>query len=183
MTRSVTQPAASVDTGIAVSDFHALYREHFAFVWRCLGALGVAPSGLDDAVQEVFVVVHRRMREFRGESSVRTWLYGIVRNVAANARRAQRRKSRYLELRDEELPVQTDALSSLETREAARFVQLFVHGLNDKKRDFFVLAIVEQLTIPEVAAILGVPLNTAYTRLRALRNEFRCALERHRAES
>jgi RNA polymerase sigma-70 factor (ECF subfamily) len=161
--------------------FRAFYAEHFAFVWRCLGALGVPSAHLDDAAQEVFVVVHRRLLEFRGESSLRTWLYGIVRNVAANARRSQRRKGGLSELQGDELSAQPDPLQSLETREAADFVQTFLAELDDKKRDLFVLAIIEQLSMPEIAPLLGVPLNTAYTRLRALRTDFQCALARYRA--
>ncbi|HEY3498366.1 MAG TPA: sigma-70 family RNA polymerase sigma factor, partial [Polyangiaceae bacterium] len=63
-------------------DFAGTYREHFPFVWRCLRGLGVREAALDDAAQDVFVIVHRRLRDFRGESSLRTWLYGVVRNVA-----------------------------------------------------------------------------------------------------
>lgn len=161
--------------------FRAFYAEHFAFVWRCLGALGVPAANLDDAAQEVFVVVHRRMPDFRGQSSVRTWLYGIVRNVAANARRSQRRKGGLSELQGDEPSAQPDPLQSLETREAADIVQAFLAQLDEKKRDLFVLAIIEQLSMPEIAPILGVPLNTAYTRLRALRGEFQSAMARHRA--
>ena len=167
--------AASADT------FRAFYSEHFAFVWRCLGALGVPSASQDDAAQEVFVVVHRRLPEFRGESSVRTWLYGIVRNVAANARRSQRRKGGLAELHGDELSEQPDPLRNLETREAADFVQRFLSQLDDDKRDLFVLALVEQLSMPEIAPVLGVPLNTAYTRLRALRIEFQSALAQYRA--
>jgi RNA polymerase sigma-70 factor (ECF subfamily) len=166
---------------LSADAFRAFYAEHFAFVWRCLGALGVPQANLDDAAQEVFVVVHRRLPEFRGESSIRTWLYGIVRNVAANARRSQRRKGGLDPLQGDEPCAQPDPLQNLQTREAADFVQRFVSELDEKKRDLFVLAVVEQLSMPEVAPILGVPLNTAYTRLRALRIEFQSALARYRA--
>lgn len=161
--------------------FRAFYAAHFAFVWRCLGALGVPAANQDDAAQEVFVVVHRRLPEFRGESTVRTWLYGIVRNVAANARRSQRRKGGLAELQGDEPSEQPDPLRSLETREAADFVQQFLSQLEDDRRDLFVLALVEQLSMPEIAPILGVPLNTAYTRLRALKLEFQRALAQYQA--
>jgi RNA polymerase sigma-70 factor (ECF subfamily) len=162
-------------------EFRAFYAEHFAFVWRCVGALGVPSASQDDAAQEVFVVVHRRLPEFRGESSVRTWLYGIVRNVASNVRRSQRRKGGLSELQGDELSTQPDPHRNLETREAADFVQRFIDGLDEAKRDLFVLAVIEQLAMPEVAPILGVPLNTAYTRLRALRIELQSALAQYRA--
>lgn len=176
--RTVHAPRASACSG---DTFRAFYAEHFAFVWRCLGVLGVPAASQDDAAQEVFVVVHRRLPEFRGESSIRTWLYGIVRNIASNARRSQRRKGGLEELQDTEPSEQPDPLRNLETREAADFVQQFVSGLDDNKRDLFVLAIIEQLNMPEIAPILGVPLNTAYTRLRTLRSEFQSALAQYRA--
>ena len=162
-------------------EFRAFYAEHFAFVWRCLGALGVPSAAQDDAAQEVFVVVHRRLPDFRGESSVRTWLYGIVRNIAANVRRSQRRKGVLSELQGDELSEQPDPHRNLETREAADFVHSFLGELDGAKRELFLLAIIEQLSIPEIAPILGVPLNTAYTRLRALRIEFQSALAQYRA--
>ena len=64
------------------TSFRGVYTEHFPFVWRCLRGLGVAEAALDDVAQEVFLIVHRRLAEFRGDASLRTWLYAIVRNVA-----------------------------------------------------------------------------------------------------
>ena len=52
----------------------------------------------------------------------------------------------------------------------------FLAGLDDKKRDLFILAVLEEMTIPEVAAALAIPLNTAYTRLRSVRADFERAL-------
>jgi len=177
--RALREAAVAVDRSsdlTAEGGFAAVYREYFPFVWRCLRALGVADASLDDAAQEVFVVVHRRLAEFRGESSLRTWLYAIVRNVAANQRRGAQRSSVQAEL-DPALPSPApDPCERAQDREAADFVQQFLSALDDKKRDVFVLALLEQLTIPEVAETLGIPLNTAYTRLRSVRIELRRAL-------
>lgn len=171
--QDATASAAAEREGL---DFDALYAEHFAFVWRCLRGHGVADSALDDAAQEVFIVVHRRLAGFRADSAVRTWLYGIVRNVAANQRRAATRRA--TAPLDERLPsTKPGPDASVEDAEAAAFVARFVAALNDKQRDVFVLALVEELAVPEVATMLGIPLNTAYTRLRAVRAEFRRALE------
>jgi RNA polymerase sigma-70 factor (ECF subfamily) len=159
-------------------DFTRVYREGFPFVWRCLRGLGVRDTALDDATQDVFVVVHRRLDTFRGDSSLRTWLYGIVRNVASNHRRRSLRKSPTDPL-DPTLPSTAPGpLEQVEDAEAAAFVQDFVGGLDDKKRDVFVLVLIEELSIPEVAEMLSIPVNTAYTRLRSVRAEFRAALER-----
>jgi RNA polymerase sigma-70 factor (ECF subfamily) len=164
-------------------DFVAIYRAYFAFVWRCLRALGVAQAALDDAAQEVFVVVHRRLPEFRGDASLRTWLYAIVRNVAANQRRGAQRGRTQTVLDPALASPAPSPLEHVQEREAAEFVRRFARALDDKKRDVFVLALLEQLAIPEVAETLGIPLNTAYTRLRSVRAEFRRALQQHAASN
>lgn len=156
--------------------FEAIYSEHFAFVWRCLRGLGVPEAGIDDAAQDVFVIVHRRLSEFRGESTLRTWLYAIVRNVASNARRSQRRKGELAELPLDAAATSGDPHQSAQDQQAARFVRSFLEGVGEKKRELFVLAVIEQLSVPEVAEALGIPLNTAYTRLRSVRAEFQAAL-------
>jgi len=74
------------------ASFEELYREYFAFTWRALQALGVSRDVLDDAAQEVWVVVHRRLAGFEGRSKAKTWLFGIAVNVARNQRRHARRR-------------------------------------------------------------------------------------------
>ena len=68
-----------------------------------------------------------------------------------------------------------------EDAEAAAFVESFLAGLDPKKRDLFILAVLEEMTIPEVATTLSIPVNTAYTRLRAVRADFERALGRHKS--
>ena len=62
-------------------------------------------------------------------------------------------------------------------------MQRFLHDVSEIKRDVFVLALIEQMSMPEVAQALGVPLNTAYTRLRDVRLEFQRALQRQRGKA
>jgi RNA polymerase sigma-70 factor (ECF subfamily) len=174
---------ASPPSPAGPADFDTLYAEHFGFVWRCLRALGVATSALDDAAQEVFLVVHRRMPEFRGDSALRTWLYAIVRNVASNQRRGQRRHEGMPLLDTEHPSVAPGPQEELQDREAAAFVQSFMASVSEKKRDVFVLALLEGMSIPDVAETLSVPLNTTYTRLRDVRLEFQRALAKRRGAS
>ena len=177
-------PAAPAKTASQVpDDFRVLYGENFTFVWRCLRGCGVPEAQIDDAVQEVFLVAHRRLRDFRGDSSVRTWLYGILRHVAANQRRTVRRRGAHEPLDPRLRSDAPDPEHELDIRQRAAFVSRFVAGLDDKQRDIFVLALLEQLAIPEVAEILTIPLNTAYTRLRAVRAAFQKALRRERYTS
>src|SRR5688500_5288300 len=72
--------------------FDQVYEETFAFVWRTARRLGVAESAVDDVAQEVFVTVHRRLGEFEGRCSVKTWVFSILMRVVQNYRRTRRRK-------------------------------------------------------------------------------------------
>jgi RNA polymerase sigma-70 factor (ECF subfamily) len=162
--------------------FEAIYAEHIGFVWRCLRGLGVAPAALDDAAQEVFIAVHRRLGEFRGESSLRTWLYAIIRNVASNQRRSQRRRGVHDAPAEEPPSTGPSPLERTQDREAAEFVQRFLAQVSESKREVFVLSLLEQMSMPEVSQALGIPLNTAYTRLRDVRLEFQRALQRKQVQ-
>lgn len=165
-----------------VLSFGALYDEHFAFVWRSLRRLGVPSPLLEDAAQDVFVVVHRRLAEFEGRSSIRTWLFGIAVRVARTHRRRISRKERF-----DPLPIDLESPAGrpdgeVEKRRAADFLERFLDSLDDEKRAVFVLAELEQMTAPEIESALGVKLNTVYSRLRAARKAFETAVRRHLAK-
>ena len=162
--------------------FDEVYEQQFAFVWRCLRSLGVPTASLDDAAQDVFVIVHRQLAGYRGESSLPTWLFGITRKVAFNHRRGvDRKQAPLVPLGDEHAQSGPTPIEQVQDREAAAFVQEFMAALDDDKRALFLLAVLEEMAIPEVAAALEIPLNTAYTRLRRLRLEFQQALARRGA--
>lgn len=168
---------------LAPRRFDDVYDTYFPFVWRCLRALGVPAGALDDAAQDVFLVVHRQLPGFRGQSSARTWLFGIARHVASNHQRREHRKQAPLEPLLAEPPhLAPSPLERAQDAEAATFVQEFLSKVDGKKRDLFILAVLEGMSIPEVSAALAIPLNTAYTRLRTVRAEFERALERHSHE-
>lgn len=162
--------------------FDDVYREHFSFVWRAAKRLGASEGSLDDVVQEVFVVVHRRLDDFEGRSSVKTWLFGIALRIVRDHRRAVRR-------RPVEPAVDVDTLETsangpaenAERAEAVRVLHALLDQLADERREIFVMADLEQMTMPEIAETLGLNVNTAYARLRLARQEFEQALERHRA--
>ncbi|MBX3212093.1 MAG: sigma-70 family RNA polymerase sigma factor [Labilithrix sp.] len=159
-----------------------VYREHFAFVWRSARRLGVGEASIDDVVQEVFVIVHRRLGEFEGRSALRTWLFGITLRVARDHRRQAARKR-------PEAAVDPDTLratspgpaEAMERAEAARVLHAILDEMDDDRREVFVMAELEQMTMPDIAETLGVNVNTAYARLRAARQAFEAALARHRA--
>ncbi len=156
-----------------------VFEQHFSFVWRCLRGLGVPTADLDDVTQEVFVILHRRFTELDQEVGVRPWLYGILRHVAQNHRRVRQRALKRRGVSDEE-PVAPglDPEQSLAARQAAALVESILAQLEGNRREVFWLVELEGLTVPEVSAALQIPLNTAYSRLRLARSDFRAAAAR-----
>ena len=170
-------------------DARALYEAHFAFVWRNLRRLGVAPERLEDVAQEVFLVVHRRWKSFDATSaSEQTWLFGIALRVAQNERRASRRRTAFMTPAREPRfleAIPSEAASPVEVvakRQAARLLDRALDALSDSERAVFVMVELELMSVPQTAHALGLNLNTAYGRLRAARAEFQRALSRFRAQ-
>jgi len=170
------EPTAYAGT---MPSFETIYEEHFDFIWRSLRRLGVAASSLDDAVQDVFIVVHRRLAEFEGRSSMKTWLFGIALRIAQEHRRRFRRKEGGLEPLEEAVVDNAPSpLEEAEKSEAVRALDRLLAALDDDKRAVFILAELEQMTAPEIAESLGINANTVYSRLRAARHDFDAALAR-----
>jgi RNA polymerase sigma-70 factor (ECF subfamily) len=178
-------PYAPAGPGFAAevpADFETIYRQHFRFVWRTARRLGVERTWLEDAVQETFVVVHRRLADFQGRSTVKTWLYGIVRRVVADHRRGVRRKPGNAAPANhgsgESVHGDHGPEESIEQAERVRLLHKLLDQLDDDKREVFVLAELEEMTMAEIAEALGVNANTLSSRLRAARREFEEALDR-----
>jgi RNA polymerase sigma-70 factor, ECF subfamily len=163
-----------------------LYDSHFPFVWRNLRRLGVPDSILEDAAQDVFLVVHRRWDSFDARwSSVETWLFGILMRVARNHRRSLRRRAWVVPSTGEIVEVvpstQAGPAELVARREAVVLLDRLLDALDDDKRAIVVLVDVEQLSVPQAAEALDVNLNTAYWRLRTARTQLRKALVRIKA--
>ena len=170
----------------AIPAFDEVYAAHVGFVWRVLRTLGVPDAQIEDAVQDVFVVVHRRLAEWQGRAAITTWLFAIARRVAqAHRRRASRNAASPIEplsdaLSDEladERPGGGDPFAELSRAQAAATVLAILEQLDDDKRIVFALVELEQLSVPEVARMLDLNLNTAYSRLRLARHAFEVAVK------
>jgi RNA polymerase sigma-70 factor (ECF subfamily) len=152
--------------------FEALYEEHFDYVWTNLRRLGVHGPDLDDAVQETFLVVYRRLEDFDRGASWKSWLFGIARRIASRHRRGLGRQLRRLAALGAAPPQLGDTEAELTRIEAARLLQGFLDRLEPKKREVFILAEMEGFSAAEIADVLGVPANTVGSRLRAARGAF-----------
>jgi RNA polymerase sigma-70 factor, ECF subfamily len=156
--------------------FDEVYANHAAFVWRVLRGMGVAEPGVEDAMQDVFMVVHRRLGEFDGLGSVKTWLFQIAFRTACAYRRKLRRAGAHEPFEDRvEAPTRSPA-EEVERRETLSLVASLLDGLDDDKRAVLVLADIEEMTAPEISVVTGTPLNTVYSRLRRARTELTHAL-------
>jgi RNA polymerase sigma-70 factor (ECF subfamily) len=153
-----------------------LYREHFQFVWRSLRRLGVRASSIDDAVQDVFLVAHRKLASFEGRASHRGWLFAIAARVAAEHRRRDGR----LRLDEDLSSVPAHPDNSLENRRRVQLLDQLLATLSVPQREVFIMAEVEGFSAPEIAEALGEKLNTIYSRLRLGRHRFERALARTR---
>lgn len=158
-----------------------LYREHFDLVWRGLRRLGVPLSMVDDATQDVFLVVHRRLNDLQPQSSPRSWIYTIAVYMARYYRRKAARS--YNEEPESHLVDEQAAnpAEQAESKQALELVYTALGKLSDAHREVFVLADIEELTSPEIAALLKLPLNTVYSRLRHARAHFEALVARQAA--
>lgn len=168
----MTALARAIDPPLVVPSFDEVYDAHVAFVWRVLRTFGLGEAQLEDAVQDVFVVVHRRLGEFEGRAAITTWLFAIARRVASAHRRKVGRPTE--ELVDEHVGG-ADTFAAMSRAQAAATVHRILATLDDDKRLVFTLVELEQLSVPEVAKLLDLNLNTAYSRLRLARAAFELA--------
>jgi len=141
-------------------------------VWRC-------GDEVDDAVQDVFIVVHRRLPAFDHAAPLRRWILGIARKIALKYHERRRRPELRLAIVEAEAPQAEELLAR---RDAAAIVARFVEGLEPEQRAVFVLSQLEELAVPEIAGILGIKLNTAYSRLRLARRRFDRLVARHEVQ-
>ncbi len=165
-------------------EFDALYRRELAFVWRMLRFHGVPEAAVEDAVQDVFMVVHRRWADWRRDSRARkprSWLFGIVRRVAASHRRSQARHERRLAAAPAPRPDPPVEQRAAE-REALAALESSLAALDEINRTVFVLAELEGMTAPEIAELLGAKTNTIYWRLRSARAHVAAAMATDRSE-
>lgn len=192
---SPTAPAVAQPSGVAgaapekgehasADAFSAIYREHLHFVWRSVRRLGIREADAEDAVQEVFLVIHRRLSTFNGTSQFRSWVYGICMHVVRGRRRKANERLEVFGV-DEELPPElsvTDPTKTIDRKKAAALLDLALDTLPLEQRATFTLFELENLSCQEIAELTEVPVGTVYSRLRLAREGFHRATARIRAQ-
>lgn len=157
-------------------ELQEVFRAEASYVWNTLRRLGVRTSDLEDVTHDVFVVVHRKWSDYDPARPLRPWLFGIALRVASDYRRSARVQRERVtdELDREGFTPATEEQIDLGRRRA--LVLSALDALSEQQREVFVRHELEGAPIPEVAAAVGIPLNTAYSRLRLARERFVAAV-------
>jgi RNA polymerase sigma-70 factor (ECF subfamily) len=161
---------AIVSESDRLDSFNALYAHEFDYVWRTLGRLGIPTRDLADAVHDVFVTAYRRWDDVDHSRTVRPWLFGIARRIAANARRKNR-------------PDPSDTADGATAQPAHAERDLLwqaLSTLDDERCEVLVLHDFEGYTGVEIARMLDIPSNTVHSRLRLARADVVAAIRRLR---
>lgn len=162
-------------------DVATIYAQHAQSLWRNLSRAGVPDGDLPDALQEVLLVVHRRLDSFDGSSLLTTWLFGICLRVASTVRRSQRRRREDAldQSKSEHRLVEVGNPEELAlARDAKRRLDLALDRLEPEKRAVLVMFELEGLSCAEIAKLVGIPKGTVFSRLASARHTFLLALER-----
>ncbi|HEX9295669.1 MAG TPA: RNA polymerase sigma factor [Polyangiaceae bacterium] len=177
-----TQPPPCDAYATVGLDFRSVFDNYGVFVKQTLRRLGVPSADRHDLSQEIFVVVHRKLHEYDGRASLRSWIYGICVRMASTYRRSARvRHEKACEQPEPNVAANQEAAnqdSGIDSRRAYAHIETLLGKLDDEKRTIFVLYEIEGLSMTEVAEAVGCPLQTAYSRLHAARKAMRASLAR-----
>lgn len=156
--------------------FRGIFDEHSKYAGRMLRRLGVPKSDLDDALQDVFIVVFARLHSYEERGSIHAWLYSICFRVASNHRRVLTRRKLALAT-GSETRIEPTPHDYMEEREAIAVGQRLLNELSPEQREVYWQYEVEERSMPEIARTLGWPLQTAYARLHRARKRMVTAVK------
>lgn len=152
---------------------------HAPYVWNTLRRLGVSVHDLEDLTHDVFVQVQRHLRDYDPSRPARPWLFGFAFRIASQDRRRARHRH---EVQREAEAVDPAVLPDerLAAGQDRQLVLEALQGIHPDRRAVFVLYEIDGEAMDEIARVLGIPVNTAYSRLRVARTEFAAIVRRLR---
>jgi RNA polymerase sigma-70 factor, ECF subfamily len=157
-------------------DLSVIFDQHFDYVWNTLYRLGIRASDLEDLAHEVFLKVHARLKDYDAGRPIRPWLFGFAYRVAADHRRLARHRVEVFGSPVEPVDPVRPADESVEAGEERRLVAAALESIALDRRAVLILHDAEEVPIPAIARELGIPVNTAYSRLRIARAELAAAV-------
>jgi RNA polymerase sigma-70 factor (ECF subfamily) len=175
--------AVGPSESLARPDMGAIFDEYFDYVWNSLRRLGVYDGDLEDLSHEVFLRVHAKLGDYDVARPIRPWLFGFAYRIAADHRRLARHRHEVLGAPVEAVDPVRPADERIEASEERALVGAALASMDFDRRAVLVLHDVEEVSVPAIAADLGIPLNTAYSRLRLAREELAAAVKKLRGRS
>ncbi len=170
--------SAQPENDTTLPSFREIFETQSAWMWNTLRRLGVHERDLEDVAHEVFIAVHRRLGDYDPARPLRPWLFGIALRTALRYRELARHRREVMGRDHEPMCEAPSAEDRIAAAEARRLVRHALAGMEMNRRAVFVMHEIDGEPIPAVADALGVPLNTAYSRLRLARADFRAAVKR-----
>jgi RNA polymerase sigma-70 factor, ECF subfamily len=165
----------------SVVGFAAVFDAHFDYVWNSLRRLGVRESDLEDLTHDVFFAVSGKLRNFDARRPLRPWLFGFAFRRAADYRRLARNRFEVFDASAEPHDPAPDPLESAIAHEGLAVARDALGALELGRRAVFILHDLDGVGMPDIALELGIPVNTAYSRLRLARGELAAAVKRLRS--
>jgi RNA polymerase sigma-70 factor (ECF subfamily) len=159
-------------------EFQAVYDGWFERVSSWVHALGAPEADQDDLVQDVFLIVHRRLSHFDG-GNLAGWLYQIARRRVRDFRRLlwiRHLFTHSVPLSDELSTIGPGPADDLETKHKARQLDELLSLLNPDQRSAFVLLEIEGYSGKEIARLQGVPVNTVWARIHNARKKLQSGI-------
>jgi RNA polymerase sigma-70 factor (ECF subfamily) len=155
-----------------------LVQEHYDFIWRLLSRLGVVGTEVDDAAQQVFMVLVLREGLSIKPGSERAFLYGVALRVAKEFRRKAISSQNHVAPDPEQLVDVAPDLEAVAARnQARRQLDRILERMPDNLKEAFILFELEDLTVPQIAELLAIPTGTVASRLRRARALFHTEVE------
>lgn len=158
--------------------FRAVFEAELTFVYNSLRRLGIRTADLPDATQEVFTTVAGILGDYDPTRPIRPWLFGVAYRVGMRYLEvAHRRREVPSEIPDapDSSPGADAAVEGLQARKLARSA---LESVEPDRRAVLILNHMEGMSVPEIASVLQIPVNTAYSRLHRARQEFSEAAKR-----
>jgi RNA polymerase sigma-70 factor, ECF subfamily len=161
-------------------DFRNVFERELDYVWNSLRRLGVPPRDIEDLAHDVFLQVFRQLDRYEPARPIRPWLFGFAARIASDYRRRARNRLEILGLSTEPPDPRPNALDRLANAEAAALAEAVLERIDLGPRSVFILHELDDCPVPEIARALGIPIPTAYSRLRIARKQFSVAVDRLR---
>lgn len=163
-------------------DFRALFEAEFSYVCRSLRRCGIRDADVEDLAHDVFLAVHTHLGNFDRSRPIKPWLFGISFRIASHFKRRPGYRREEIGEGDDLLDETPLADAKIETEQKRALVLAALDALDDDRRAVLVMHDLDEIPMKDIAEVLGIPVFTGYSRLRAAREHFIAAARRQRAK-